>query len=86
MRSVVVLPEPDRMETELANQPFSRTLINGDTRYLPILRGATTGSVPGSCARAVTLAGCSPGAGEGRGRPQASSSSGGSTEAVPCTD
>src|SRR3954462_8739192 len=38
-RSVVVEPEPERIETELAYQPFSRTLTRGEIRYLPTVMG-----------------------------------------------
>ena len=34
-RSVVEEPEPERIETELENEPSSSMLINGETRYLP---------------------------------------------------
>lgn len=34
-RSVVAEPEPERIDTELENDPSSSVLIKGDTRYLP---------------------------------------------------
>ena len=34
-RSCVALPEPERIETEQAYQPFARCLVSGDIRYLP---------------------------------------------------
>lgn len=34
-RSVVADPDPERIETELENQPSSNALTKGETRYLP---------------------------------------------------